>query len=244
MIRPNNTTTSAFTLGITALAGLCFATPSVSASETPAISAWQSAAEIRTGADVFTGTLPVAGNKADIENESIGFFRIPTLSAHDQGAILYVGLRAEHAPTGSEFRAPLYSGSVESFRLGVAEAQPAPQTVGDIGEIYPEDAQPIPVAYIVYRLDFSTRNEGVALFATPTISTEPLTIGSPEFLDASFAWETIRFTNSPDTDSRDAEWKIQNSGNRSAGRVAAPEPTSAVLLGLGALGLAARRRRA
>jgi len=122
----------------------------------------------------------------------------------------------------------------------MAAAEVPPQTVGDIGEIYPDDAPPIPMAYIVYRLDFSTRSEGIALFATPAISTEPLTIGSPQPLDASFAWENIHFINVPVAEDRDVDWQI----DRSAGRTLAPEPTTAVLLGLGVLGLASRRRRA
>jgi|GEM_PF-2081723 len=240
MIRPTTPATLALSFSVAAVGGF-FATPAtVSASSDSALSPWPASAETRSGGGFLVNALPVAGNKSDLDNQALGFFRVPTLSAHDPGAILYVGLRAEHAPTGSPYRAPLYSGSIESFRLGIAAAEPAPQTVGDIGEIFPEDAAPIPMAYIVYRLDFSTRSEGIALFATPAVSTEPLTIGSPRPLDATFAWENIHFINVPVSEDRDVDWQI----DRTAGRTLAPEPTAAVLLGLGVLGLASRRRRA
>jgi PEP-CTERM motif len=237
MTRP--ITFTSLPLGLAALGCLLAVSANLSAS-TDALSPWPATTESRSASNPLANALPVAGNKSDLGNEALGFFRVPTLSAHDPGAILYVGLRAEHAPTGSQYRAPLYSGSVESFRLGIAAAEPAPQTIGDIGEIFADDAPPTPMAYIVYRLDFSTRSEEVALFATPTVSTEPLTIGTPQPLDASYAWETIRFTNLPAAEDRDVDWKL----DRNAGRTLAPEPTSAALLGLGILGFAARRRRA
>lgn len=207
------------------------------------IAPWPVSSERSVFADFLDQALPVAGNKADPDNAAIGFFRTPQLSPNDAGVILYVGLCAEEAPAGSQYRIPLYSGSVESFQLGLAKAQPAPQTVGDIGEIYADDAPPVPMAYIVYRLDFGTRNEDVALFATPTLTPEPVTTGSasdsPMVIGTKFAWEEIRFTNMPSLDDRDVDWQTEHS---STGRIV-PEPASTALIVAGLLGLASRRRR-
>jgi len=201
---------------------------------------WPVAVENHNTADFLATALPVAGNKGDLENEAPGFFRAPEPSAHEPATILYVGFRAERAPVGSPYRAPLFSGSVESFDLGLAGAQPAPQTVGDIGEIYPEDAPPTPMAYIVYRLDFGTRGSDFALFATPAVTSEPFTTSSPGELDSRYAWEAIRFSNFATEDDHENDFKVDHAPARAR---LAPEPTSAALLGLGFLGLVSRRRR-
>lgn len=203
---------------------------------------WTLSAERNDVADFLTHSLPVAGNKADLGNAAMGFFRTPEPSANDTGVILYVGLCAQEAPVGSQYRIPLFSGSIESFRLGLAEAKPAPQTVGDIGEIYADDAAPVPMAYIVYRLEFGTRNEAIRLFATPTLTPEPVTTGSPEdspiVINSKFVWEDIRFNNMPTLEDRDVDWQTERP---LTGRIV-PEPASAAIFAFGLLGLATRLR--
>ena len=194
--------------------------------------AWPKTNEV---SEFLRHALPVAGNKADLDNKALGFFRIPEFSTNDAGVILYVGLRPEAAPVGDQYIAPLFSGSIHSFRLGASEARPAPQTVGDIGEIHDEDAPATPMAYIVYRLEFGTRNEPVALFSTPHLTSEPVTMTDipPAVIamNANFAWDKIRFTMMPTMDERDLDWETD--GSRPNRLV--PEP--------GSLGLAGRRRR-
>lgn len=208
------------------------------------LAAWPVEAHGEVVAEFIDNALPVAGNKADLDNTAPGFFRVPAASPVEPGVILYVGLRAEAAPAGSQYRTPLFSGSVESLRLGLTESRPAPQTVGDIGEIHDEDAAPTHMAYIVYRLDFGTRTADLSLFATPTLTTEPLTMNpdpdSPVAINAKFAWESIQFITTPALNDRDLDWQTER---YYPGRLA-PEPTSTALLAAGLLGLASRRRRA
>lgn len=243
-----NPTTSAITLTALAFGGLLCA-PVIASSELGdgTLSPWPLATETHSSAEFLATALPVASNKSDLGNESVGFFRVPTPTSHEPGTILYVGLRAEPASNGGPYRAPLFSGSVESFDLGISGAQAAPQTVGDIGEIYPEDAPAIPMAYIVYRLDFSTHGgDDVALFATPTVTTEPFTTSSPNELDANFAWEAIRFSDfeiSEENEHDPRKNRDSRYSGRSARNTAAPEPTSAGLLALGVIGLALWRRQ-
>ena len=243
-----NHTPSVITLTALAFGGLLCA-PVIASSEPGdgPLSARPVATETYSPAEFLTTALPVASNKSDLGNEAVGFFRVPAPTSHEPGTILYVGLRAESAPTGGRYRSPLFSGSVESFDLGIGGAQAAPQTVGDIGEIHPEDAPAIPMAYIVYRLDFSTRgNDNVALFATPAVTTEPFTTSSPDELEANFAWEAIRFSDFEISEENDLDpRKNRNTrySSRSARNTAAPEPTSAGLLALGVIGLALWRRQ-
>lgn len=204
------------------------------------LSPWSIAAE-REMADVFlSSALPISGTKCDLVNETPSFFRSPSRSAHEPATVLYVGFQAEQTPTDSPYRVPLYSGSVESFDLGISGAQPAPQTVGDIGEIYPENAPAIPMSYIVYRLDYSTRSGDIALFAPPVLTIEPFTTKSPEALDSRYAWESIRFNIFRNLDENGFELLAE--APHTPGRLA-PEPTSVALLGLGLLGFAGRRSR-
>ena len=253
MTRSTNHSPSVFTLTALSVGALTFGSqlcPKVIASSEPGdgtLSPWPVATETHSIPDFLSTALPVANNKSDMDNEASGFFRVPTPTAHEPGTILYVGLQADVAPTGGTYRAPLFSGSVESFDLGIGGAHAAPKTVGDIGEIYAEDAPPIPMAYIVYRLDFSTHgNENVALFATPSVTIEPFTTSSPDELNANFAWEAIRFSDFEIETDREKDWKNDRNarnGSRASRTTTAPEPTSAGLLALGLVGLALWRRQ-
>ena len=243
-------TTSSFgvtALTAAALTGGLFCSPSSASPEAGdgVLSPWPTAAESHSAAEFLATALPVSANKSDLDNSAVGFFRVPTPSAHEPGTILYVGLRAEPAPTSGPYRAPLFSGSIESFDLGISGAQPTPQTVGDIGEIFPENAPPTAMAYVVYRLDFSTHgNDAVALFATPTVTTEPFTTRAPDALDANFAWEIIRFSDFGLLEEQEREWEANRKSHGSRTRTsAAPEPASAVLLSLGLIAFGLRRRQ-
>ena len=240
---------SALTAGALVFGGIL--SPATFASPEPGdgvLSPWPIATETHSAAEFLTTALPVAANKSDIANGAPGFFRVPTATTHEPGTILYVGLRAEPAPTSGAYCAPLFSGSVESFDLGIGGAQAAPRTVGDIGEIYADDAPSTPMAYIVYRLDFSTRgSDRVALFATPTVMTEPFTTSAPDELDANFAWEEIRFSDFEEIDEHQKDHNYdrnkRDAGRSSAKTAAAPEPSSAGLLALGLVGISLWRRQ-
>ena len=231
-----------------ALAGGFFCAPATASPEAGdgVLSPWPTSAENHSAAEFLATALPVAANKSDLDNAAAGFFRVPTPSAHEPGTILYVGLRAETAPTSGPYRAPLFSGSIESFDLGISGARPTPQTVGDIGEIFPENAPATPMAYVVYRLDFSTHdNDAVALVATPSVTTEPFTTRSPDALDVNFAWESISFSDFGilEEQQRSREANRTAGTNRTAKTAAAPEPASAALLSLGLVALGLRRRQ-
>lgn len=239
-------------LTVTALATAAFAggllcAPAIASPEAGdgVLSPWPTSAENHCAAEFLATALPVASNKSDLDNSAAGFFRTPAPTAHEPGTILYVGLRAEPTPTSGPYRSPLFSGSIESFDLGISGAQPALQTVGDIGEIFAEDAPPTPMSYIVYRLDFSTHgNDAVALFATPNVTIEPFTTRAPDALDANFAWESISFSDFglEVQQERDLEANHNATSNRSK-MSSAPEPASAVLLSLGLIAFGLRRRQ-
>lgn len=239
---------SALTAGALVFGGLL--SPATFASPEPGdgvLSPWPIATETHSAAEFLTAALPVAANKSDIANGAAGFFRVPTATTHEPGTILYVGLRAEPAPTSGAYCAPLFSGSVESLDLGIGGAKATPRTVGDIGEIYADDAPPTPMAYIVYRLDFSTRgSDRVALFATPTVTTEPFTTRAPDELDANFAWEEIRFSDFEEIGDHQKDHNYDRNARdvrRTAKTAAAPEPSSAGLLALGLIGISLWRRQ-
>ena len=251
MTRHSTQTPPHFTLAALTTAVLCagglMCAPATAAPEAGngIVSPWSTFAESHSATDFLTTALPVAANKSDLDNASVGFFRTPTPTAHEPGTILYVGLRAEPAPDIEPYSSPLFSGSIESFDLGIGGARPVAQTVGDIGEIFPEDAPPTPMAYIVYRLDFSTRsNDKVALFAIPTVRTEPFTTSAPDALDANFAWESISFSNFGLLEEQEKDWEEGGKSRKKGARaLAAPEPASAALFSLGLLALVLRRRQ-
>lgn len=249
-----NRTTATSRLTFTALtatalsAGSLFCAPASASPDAGdgAVSPWPTSAENHSAAEFLATALPVASNKSDLDNAAVGFFRVPAPSAHEPGTILYVGLRAEPAPASGPYRAPLFSGSIESFDLGISGARPSPQTVGDIGEIFAEDAPPTAMAYVVYRLDFSTHgNDRIALFATPSVTTEPFTTRAPDALDANFAWESISFSDFGMLEEQQIAWEAgRNSrNNRTVKPTAAPEPASAALLSLGLVAFGLRRRQ-
>ncbi len=244
---PAKLTVTALTVAVLSAGGYFSASATASPEAGDGVlSPWPTSSENHLAAEFLATALPVAANKSDLANTAAGFFRVPAPSAHEPGTILYVGLRAETAPSTGPYRAPLFSGSIESFDLGLGGAQPAPQTVGDIGEIFPENAPPTPMAYVVYRLDFSTHgNDTVALFATPSVTTEPFTTRAPDALDANFAWESISFSDFGILEDQEREWEATRNtrGNRTAKATAAPEPTSAALLSLGLVAFGLRRRR-
>lgn len=248
MTHPTKHLPTVFTLAALTCSGL-FGSSAVAAPEPGdgALSPWPVATETHSAAEFLATALPVATNKSDSGNTAPGFFRVPEATAHEPGTILYVGLRPESAPVISSYHAPLFSGSVESFDLGISGAQPGPQTVGDIGEIFSENTPPTPMAYIVYRLDFSTHGgDPVALFAPPKVTTEPFTTSSPSELDANFAWEAINFSDFEFIRDQEKDWDNErnpHAGNRVARTAATPEPTSIGLLALGAVGLGFWRRQ-